>query len=84
MSTQTLGKFFMLAALVVVIVTIGFYLMNAPDRRNSGEKLSDAVNELPNGMDKAAQQLESRTPAQKLEDAAKDTSDDLRKTMNQQ
>jgi len=78
------GKFLVTATLVVVIAVLAYYVLNAPDKRNAGEKMSDAINELPKGVDKAARQLESRTPADKLNDAAKDAGDDLKKATNQQ
>ena len=74
-----------LAVLTLVIVAIlGYYVLNAPDRRSGGEKISDAIHELPNGVDKAERQLKDRTPKDKLEDAAKDTGDDIKKETNQQ
>ncbi|MFZ4762792.1 MAG: hypothetical protein ACOYK8_08265 [Alphaproteobacteria bacterium] len=73
-----------IAAIFVVIAVIGYNVLNAQDKRSTGEKISDAVNELPNGVDKAARQLEERTPANKLEDAIKDTGDSIKKSTNQQ
>ncbi len=58
--------------------------MTKPDPRNTSEKLADAVEELPNGIDKAARQMEDRTPAEKLGDAAEDAGDDLKKATNQE
>ncbi|MDX2073778.1 MAG: hypothetical protein SFX19_05360 [Alphaproteobacteria bacterium] len=84
MNTQSLGKYLMILCLVAVVGFIGYSLMNAPDRRSAGDKIGDAINELPNGVDKAARQLEDRTPADKLNDAAKDAGDDLKKATNQQ
>ena len=76
---------FLLIAIVALIVgVIGYTIMTKPDQRNSGEKISDAVNELPNGVDKAARQLEDRTPAEKFGDAAEDAGDDFNKTMNRE
>ncbi len=70
--------------LVIVIGVIGYYVLNAPDRRDGGQKIADAINELPNGVDKASRQLKDRTPGEKLGDAAKDAGDDLKKATNQQ
>lgn len=83
-SQNSSGKFLVTAALVAVIAIVSYYILTAPDNRNAGEKLGDAINELPNGVDKAARQLEDRTPADKLNDAAKDAGDDLKKATNQQ
>lgn len=65
--------------ILVAIIGIGVYVLNAPDRRSAGEKISDAVHELPNGVDKASRQLKDRTPGEKLGDAAKDVGDDIKK-----
>ena len=46
--------------------------------------MSDAISELPNGVTKASRQLESRTPADKINDAAKDAGNDIKKATNQQ
>ena len=78
------GKFLVTIALFAVIGIVGYYILNAPDRRSDGQKISDAVSELPNGVNKASRQLENRTPADKLNDAAKDAGDDLKKATNQQ
>ncbi|MEQ1889657.1 MAG: hypothetical protein ABL951_10840 [Alphaproteobacteria bacterium] len=78
------GKYLVMAAVAAAAVIGGYYILNAPDQRNAGEKIGDAINELPNGIDKAARQLESRTPGEKLEDAVKDAGDDIKKSTNQQ
>ncbi len=80
MTNQSQGKFLMIVGLAAIIAAIGYYVLTAPDRRNAGEKVSDAVNELPKGVDKAARQLESRTPGEKLHDAAKDAGTDIKKS----
>lgn len=74
----------LIAAMAVITIIVGSYILNAPDRRSGGQKVADAINELPNGVDKAARQLKDRTPADKLSDAAKDASDDVKKATNQQ
>ncbi len=77
-------KFLLMAGIAVIVVVVGISLLNAPDQRNAGEKISDAINELPNGVDKAARQLEDRTPGEKLGDVVEDADDDLKKATNQQ
>ena len=84
MTTHALGKYLLILCLIVVVGLVGYSVLNAPDRRSAGDKIGDAVNELPNGVDKAARQLEDRTPGEKLDDAAKDAGDDLKKAINQQ
>lgn len=83
-SQSTSDKFILTLALLTVIGVVGYYVLNAPDKRSAGEKVSDAISELPNGVTKASRQLESRTPADKLNDAAKDAGNDLKKATNQQ
>ena len=84
MNNQSSTKLFITILIVAAIGVAGYYVLNAPDQRTAGQKISDAVEELPNGVDKAARQLEDRTPGEKLEDAAEDAGDDLKKATNQQ
>lgn len=83
MTKQPQIKFLMIAAIAVAVAIAGYYVLTAPDRRSPGEKIDDAIHELPQGVDKAARQLENRTPGEKLDDAAKDASEDLEKAANQ-
>lgn len=63
----------LLAAVVVLALAFGAYsLLTMPDQRNATEKVGDAIHDLPQGVGKASQQLESRTPGQKIGDAIKD------------
>ncbi len=66
----------LLVAAAVVIVA--YVLLTMPDRRNASEKVGDAIHELPNGVDKAARQLEDRTPGQRIGDAVKDAGDTMK------
>jgi hypothetical protein len=84
MNTHVLGKSLLILCLIAVVGFIAYRVLNAPDRRSEGDKIGDAITELPNGVDKAARQLEDRTPAEKLNDVAKDASEDLKKATNQQ
>jgi len=68
----------------LIVAIIGYYILNTPDQRDAGQKIGDAINELHNGPDKAARQLEDRTPGDKLEDAVKDEKKDVKKALNQQ
>ncbi len=83
MTKQPTGKILATGVLVIIIILVAYYVLNAPDQRSPAQKMSDAVNELPKGVDKAARQLENRTPADKLEDAAGDAKEDLKKATNQ-
>lgn len=42
-----------MAALAIAVGISGYYILNAPDQRSTGDKIGDAINELPNGVDKA-------------------------------
>ncbi len=84
MNTNTSGGKFLIFVLVTLAVLVAYGVLNAPDKRSGGDKIGDAINELPNGIDKAARQLENRTPGDKLNDAAKDIGDDLKKATNQE
>ena len=70
--------------IVLLVVTVGYYILNAPDRRDPAQKVSDAISELHNGPEKAVRQLEDRTPGEKLQDAVHDEKKDLKKALNQQ
>jgi hypothetical protein len=76
MTKQPQTKVLMIGALALAVAIIGYLLLNAPDRRTPGEKIGNAIDALPNGADKAARQLEDRTPGQKLKDAVKDAGHD--------
>lgn len=62
----------LIAALLCVIV---YGAMTRPDTRSTGEKLTDAVGKLDEGIDDAARELEDRTPAERIGDEVKDAVD---------
>lgn len=66
-STRTL----LIAIVAILVIGFGYIMMNQPDNRSVGQKISDAADELPN-LNKAGRQLEERTPAEKVGDAVKD------------
>lgn len=68
MTSQPQGKNLMIIGLVVILAIIGFYVLNAPDKRSAGERVGDAID-----------QLGDRTPGEKMGDAVKDVGDDLKK-----
>lgn len=84
MNNNNSTKYLMFWGVVLLIGVVGYYVLNAPDRRNSGEKVGDAINELSKGVDKAARQLQDRSPADKLNDAARDAAKDIKKSTNPQ
>lgn len=66
--------------IVLVIVLLGFVaysVLTAPDQRDLGQKIEDAVDEIPNGLDEAAEQLEDKTPIEKIQDGAQDVKEDI-------
>ena len=77
------GKIIIIVSVAFIVTIICYNILNAPDRRDPGQKIGDAINELHNGPDKAARQLESRTPGDKLQDAVHDEKRDVKKALNQ-
>lgn len=79
------SKTLLVIAIVVVVGIIAWGVLTMPDQRSTGQKVGDAIDTLPQGVDKAARQLENRTPGEKLGDAVKDVGDDIKeKTDNPQ
>lgn len=76
----------MIPAVIIglLVAIIGYYVLTAPDNRDPVQKLGDAINELHNGPEKAARQLEDRTPGDKLQDVVQDKKEDVKKALNQQ
>jgi len=63
---------------VLALVLVGYTVMTQPDQRSSLQHIGDAVSALPEGVNKAARELQERTPADKLKDAAEDAKDDAK------
>ena len=78
MSANQTNKGLLFVLLVVVLGAIGWAVLTLPDQRTAGQKIGDAVEALPQGVDKAAEQFEDRTPGEKLGDAVKDVGDDIK------
>ena len=72
------AKLLLTIVAVIAIGLIGYTILTAPDQRTAGEKIGDAVDALPQGVDKAARQLEDRTAGEKLGDAVKDAGEDIK------
>jgi hypothetical protein len=64
-------------AIILVLAVVGYSILTMPDRRSASEKIGAAIHDLPLGMDKAARQLEDRTPGQKIGDAIRDAGDQV-------
>jgi hypothetical protein len=84
MTQQPYNKLLWIIGGAIIVGFLGYYIWSMPDERDASQKISDAIEELPNGAEKAARQLESRTPGEKIQDAAKDAGNDLKKATNQQ
>ena len=81
MNTSRNGLIALVIVLVLAVLAYGFLTM--PDRRSGTQKLGDAIHDLDKGPDKAARQLENRTPGEKLGDTVKDTGDDIKRNTSQ-
>lgn len=69
----------LIAVLVIVVLAVLAYgAMNMRDNRSTGERVGDAVDALPHGIGKAADQLGDRTPGEKLGDAVRETGDKIK------
>jgi len=71
MATNT-NKGLITVIIVVILGVIAWGVLTMPDQRTSGERLGDAVDALPKGVDNAARELEPRTPGERVGDAIKD------------
>jgi short subunit fatty acids transporter len=65
---------------VLIVGAVAWAVLTMPDQRSTGQKMGDAVDALPHGVDKAAEQLEDRTPGEKLGDAVRDAGDEIKNT----
>ena len=79
---QTNSRSLIAILAVVVIAVIAYAFLTMPDQRSTGQRFGDAIDALPQGVDKAAEQLEKRTPGEKLGDAVQDVGDDIKQTTN--
>ncbi len=65
-----------LIILVAIVITLlGYIALTAPDRRTAGEKIGDAIDQLPEGLDKAMRQLDDRSLGEKLGEQVQDMGD---------
>lgn len=70
------------AIVVFCIVAAGvlYAVLTMPDQRSTGQRIGDAIDELPKGVDNAARELERRTPGEKLGDAVKDAGEEIKES----
>lgn len=75
-STPQRGLMIFLAIAVLAVLAWGF--MDMRDERSTGERIGDAVEALPHGVDEAGEQLRDRTPAERLGDKVRETTDEIK------
>ncbi len=69
------SKIIITLILVAILGLAAYTLMTTPDQRSTGEKVGDAIDKLDDGVDDAARELESRTPAERIGDEINDEID---------
>jgi hypothetical protein len=74
MSQQSLSRTQSVVAIAIVIVLafLAYAFLTAPDNRSFTDRVGDAFHALPRGVGPASEQLQDRTPAQKVGDSIKD------------
>lgn len=75
-STSNSGMIAAIIAVLAIIAVVVF--LNLPDRRTPSEKLGDAVEAVPDGLDKAAGELSDKPPAERAGDSVKSAYDEAR------
>jgi hypothetical protein len=62
-----MAKFNMVSLLIIVIIIgLGFILFTRNDNRSGAERVGVAIEQMPNGLDKAADELQDKSPAEKI------------------
>lgn len=64
--------------LVIAVIAIGagvYTVMTTREDRTLGQKIDAATDQLDNGVDNAARELQDRTPAERIKDDIKDATD---------
>ena len=64
----------------IAIIAAVFFFSTKSDNRNAFQRIGDAVHELPEGGDQAADQLKDRSPAQKVGDAIEDAGENMKRS----
>jgi hypothetical protein len=77
-TNQSPVKVILVIIIVAVIAVLAYSVLTMPDNRSGAERLGDAISELPNGVDKAANELEDRTPGEKIGEAVKDAGENIK------
>ncbi len=72
MNYPTGSQTVLVIAAVIILAGLGYYAFNGTDQRTTAEHVGDAISNLPNGVDRAAKELNDKTPAEKIGDKVKD------------
>lgn len=72
-------KVVMIIAVIALLAIVAFAIMQAPDRRSTGERIGDAISNLGNGVEDASDAMKDQTPAQKLGNAVEDAGDKVKR-----
>lgn len=67
------ARYFLSLLFIILLMGAGYAFLTMPDQRSTGQRVGDAIDALPQGPGKAAEQVEKRTPGEKLGDAIKDS-----------
>jgi len=67
---------------IVIIAVVAYGVLTMQDQRSTTDRMSDAIRELPHGVDKAERELQDRTPGQRLGDDVKDAGDKIKDNTN--
>ena len=80
-SSGNTGVLVILAVAVIAIVAVAaIYLMQ--DHRTGGQRVGDAIEALPHGVDKAANKLDDQPPAQNVERNLDDAGKKVERKLN--
>ena len=69
----------LIAIALVVVLAAAYMVLTRPDQRTTSERVGDAIHELPNGVDKATDELkDDKTPGQKIGDEMRHMGDKIK------
>ena len=82
MNNSNSARTFLILGIIVLVAIIAWVALNGPDNRSTGQRISDAAEALPNGVDNAASELGDRTPGQKVGDAVENAGERIKNSTN--
>lgn len=80
-ASLTTNRLLMTILLILVVGFAIFFFSSRHDDRNVFQRMGDAVEELPNGADKAADEFNDKSPAQKVGDAIEDAGENMKRSV---